>query len=163
MLQFDLAVKVENDHELEKTITKRCLKWARKIPNSKFYKRKGSAYNKGEPDISGCVQGIRIEIEMKSPGNEPTALQASKIKEWTEAGAISGWTDSEEGFIREVVNGLEVRGINLSKGLRECVAKKQKKSENSSMEISLFEGQRMFAKKARRRSSVTEGAESTDN
>lgn len=106
-LHFDFPIRKGDDHRLEKSITKRCLKWAQKIPCSKWYKRKGGETNKGEPDISGCVQGIRFEIEIKTPGNKPTDLQDFKIKEWKAAGAISGWADSEEKFITIVKEGYD--------------------------------------------------------
>jgi hypothetical protein len=145
-LQMDLdCAPSTSPHVLEKTIVKECLKWAKSIPNSKWYKRHGGPGRRGEPDISGCVQGIRCEIEMKVPGNKPTDLQDFKIREWESCGAISFWTDSVDGFMHNLFNQLKQRGIELNprlfktkkKGVRACVAKKRKQSERWSMETSL--------------------------
>lgn len=48
----------------------------------------------GEPDIDAAVEGVALKIEVKLPGNRPTALQRRVIRRWREAGAVAGWADS---------------------------------------------------------------------
>jgi len=43
---------------------------------------------KGNPDITGCLRGRRLEIEVKRPGNKPTELQKAMMDRWKAAGAI---------------------------------------------------------------------------
>ena len=52
-------------------------------------KRHGTAFGKaGQPDISGCLYGRRIEIEVKTGKNEPTDIQVQRLAEWSKAGAF---------------------------------------------------------------------------
>ncbi len=52
-------------------------------------KRHGTAFGKaGQPDISGCVCGRRVEIEVKTGRNEPTDIQVQRLAEWSKAGAV---------------------------------------------------------------------------
>lgn len=54
-------------------------------------KRHGSAFAvAGDPDITGCVRGRHLELEVKLPGEEPTVIQRKRLAEWTQAGAIAG-------------------------------------------------------------------------
>ncbi len=92
-------------------ITKKCLEWVNTLPTTYCYKRKAGPGRKGEPDISGASHGIRIEIEMKAPGNKPTDLQKHKLKVWATVGCICGWVDSLESFKSLVKEGLEAHGI----------------------------------------------------
>ena len=51
-------------------------------------KRHGTHYGKaGQPDITGCLAGRRIEIEAKAGDNKPTPMQLQRLKEWSRAGA----------------------------------------------------------------------------
>lgn len=76
---------------LESTIVNSILRWLRKQPGVKAEKTHGGMYGRaGKPDISGCVNGRRFEIEVKRPGNKPTKLQLKELREWEEAGAITG-------------------------------------------------------------------------
>jgi hypothetical protein len=74
----------------EKSITNAILKWLNSIPGCYARKTLGGISNPGEPDISGCLNGRRLEIEVKAPGNKPTVLQERALKRWRESGAMSG-------------------------------------------------------------------------
>lgn len=54
----------------------------------------GSQYQTGQPDIDACVSGIAVKIEVKMPGREPTPLQAKRLREWEDAGAVVGCVHS---------------------------------------------------------------------
>jgi len=70
------------------------------------YKRIATPGRAGEPDVSGCVFGIRVELEGKLPGNKPTPLQFKKLEWWKQAGAITGWYTSLREAQQIVINGL---------------------------------------------------------
>ena len=70
------------------------------------YKRIATPGRVGEPDVSGCAFGIRIELEGKLPGNKPTPMQFKKLEWWKQAGAISGWYTSLKEAQQIVINGL---------------------------------------------------------
>jgi hypothetical protein len=60
-------------------------------PTLAFRKRHGSVMGRaGDPDIHGVWRGVPFEIELKRPGEEPTPLQAERLKEWGQAGAYTG-------------------------------------------------------------------------
>ena len=75
------------------------------------YKRLGHIHNKGHPDVTGCINGIRIELEGKIPGKKPTPLQASMLRKWEAAGAITGVYHSLEEAKEIVIKGLKQYGI----------------------------------------------------
>lgn len=50
----------------------------------------GPMQQTGIPDIVGCYKGKFIGIEVKIPGNKPSALQKVVLKELEEAGANCG-------------------------------------------------------------------------
>jgi|SRR5690606_6550653 len=76
---------------LESTIVASIMRWLKKQPGVKAEKTHGGMYGRaGKPDISGCVNGRRFEIEVKRPGNKPTKLQLKELEEWRKAGAITG-------------------------------------------------------------------------
>lgn len=64
------------------------------LPESFARKRLAGPNQKGQPDITGCIQGIRIELEGKLDGNKPTPIQKNWLKKWSNAGAYVGvyWT-----------------------------------------------------------------------
>lgn len=78
---------------LESTRSKNIVKWINKLPGFKAVKRHQAGWNrKGDPDITGCggPNGRRFELETKQPGEGPTKLQADRLREWGEAGAVTG-------------------------------------------------------------------------
>lgn len=50
----------------------------------------------GEPDIDAVVAGVALKVEVKMPGKKPTGLQASVMRQWARAGAVTGWIDHED-------------------------------------------------------------------
>jgi len=90
----------------EATLNKKVVAWLKTLPNTHAYKRLGGHANKGEPDVTGCSHGIRIELEGKLPGNKVTPLQAKKLRNWEAAGAITGVYHSLEEAQQIVKKGL---------------------------------------------------------
>jgi len=74
----------------EKAVTKEILEYLNSLPGCLAYKRHAGPNRKGKPDITGCLNGKRLEIEVKTGKNKPTALQKKWLKNWYNAGAISG-------------------------------------------------------------------------
>lgn len=48
----------------------------------------------GDPDIDACVCGRSLQLEVKRPGEKPTALQVKRLEEWRQAGAITAVVNS---------------------------------------------------------------------
>jgi len=44
---------------------------------------------RGCPDIIGCWRGRALALEVKRPGLQPTALQATALAAWARAGALA--------------------------------------------------------------------------
>jgi hypothetical protein len=78
----------------EAPINKKVVDWLNSLPQCYAEKRKGGRANPGQLDVTGCLQGIRIELEGKVGDNRPTKIQYSYIKKWGKAGAITGWYTS---------------------------------------------------------------------
>jgi hypothetical protein len=90
---------------LEKTISNSIIKYLNKhYTNALVVKRwsTGSSGNTGYPDITGSINGIRVEIEVKTPGNKPTKLQYSRIKKLQGLNIIAFWTDSLESCVERL-------------------------------------------------------------
>jgi hypothetical protein len=81
----------------EAPLNKKVIKWLNDLPRCLARKTKGGPANPGQLDVTGCLQGIRIEIEGKVGDNKPTKLQLKTIKEWQNVGAITGWYNTFEG------------------------------------------------------------------
>jgi hypothetical protein len=62
--------------------------WAIKVHGSEF----SSA---GEPDITACIRGRLVMIEVKVPGKRPDPKQYAALRRWEAAGALAGWVTSE--------------------------------------------------------------------
>jgi hypothetical protein len=59
----------------------------------------GSPYSTvGDPDLYGVrhPDGRAWALEIKRPGEKPTDIQAYRIREWAEAGAVAGWATTPE-------------------------------------------------------------------
>ena len=58
------------------------------VPGCKAEKRHGSNFvSRGRPDITGCLDGHRFELEVKVPPNKPTITQQKELDAWEDAGA----------------------------------------------------------------------------
>lgn len=65
----------------EKYLIEGIRKFLKTLPDCEFEKRHGGSYGKsGQPDITGCLRGLRFEIEAKVPGNVPTDLQINQLE-----------------------------------------------------------------------------------
>lgn len=104
----------------ETLLVGKIMKYLDTVPNCCYEKRHGSMYSvAGEPDISACINGRRVEIEVKVPsaaaverkddliyspiwpiygtgtfcgrwpGNKPTELQVERLLAWERAGAVA--------------------------------------------------------------------------
>lgn len=79
----------------EKSIERAILNWLNSLDNCFAYSRHGDQFSiKGNPDITGCLAGRHIEIEVKLPGKKPTKIQFAVMEKWERAGAIVGWATS---------------------------------------------------------------------
>lgn len=75
----------------EKSIVNSILKYLNSLPRCRAEKTWGGGYgNAGKPDITGCLNGRRFELEVKVPGGKLTPLQKVTLGQWKEAGAITG-------------------------------------------------------------------------
>lgn len=118
----------------ETLLVKKITAYLDTVPKCCYEKRHGSMYAEaGQPDISACVNGRRVEIEVKvpsaaaikrndyliftaiwprhvsmlnMPGNKPTELQIERLLEWERAGAVAFVAYSVEA-VRDVVEKLE--------------------------------------------------------
>ena len=81
------GVRPKQGKTLEKYIVDGILKYLNGLVGCYAKKKHGSQFNPGWPDIIGCYAGRAFFIEVKQPGNEPTALQAEELKRWGQAKA----------------------------------------------------------------------------
>ena len=66
------------------------------LPMCKAEKNHGTQFGKPKLDISGAINGLAFHIEIKVPGNKPTARQARVIKDWQKVGVAAGWATNVE-------------------------------------------------------------------
>jgi hypothetical protein len=97
----------------ESSIVRGALEALNRLPSGRFRKRHGTAYGvAGDPDIYGTctlVGGRHCELEAKTPGERPTALQERRLREWSEGGAIAGWFTSVDEALAIVVGAVPER------------------------------------------------------
>jgi hypothetical protein len=73
-------------------------------PHCVVRKRHGSVFSiRGDPDLYGMLPldhadypGRHFELEVKRPGEKPTPLQLTRLREWEAAGAVTGWVTSAQ-------------------------------------------------------------------
>ena len=94
---------------LEKSITDSIMKYLKSLPNSKWEKRHGSGRTGGgKPDITGCMEGLRFELEVKRPGiGRVSKLQEHELEGWKKAGAVTAVVTCKE----DVMDVLEGEGM----------------------------------------------------
>jgi hypothetical protein len=87
----------EGYREKESDLNKKVVDWLNTIDGCFAKKRQGGPGNAGQPDVTGCINGIRIELEGKIGDNKPTKLQLKWLRKWSKAGAITGvyWSLSD--------------------------------------------------------------------
>ena len=75
----------------ERAIVKAILAYLNSLPGCVARKRWGGGMGvAGDPDIDACIHGRSLQLEVKRPGEKPTALQSKRIEEWRQAGAVVG-------------------------------------------------------------------------
>ena len=80
----------------EAPIVTRIIRYLRSLPGGWARKTHGNAFVRGEPDVTACVRGRRVELEVKIPGKDATPVQKVALKRWHEAGAVTGVVHSLE-------------------------------------------------------------------
>jgi hypothetical protein len=81
----------------ERAIVKAILTYLNSIPGCLARKRWGGGMGvAGDPDIDACIRGRSVQLEVKRPGEKPTALQAKRLREWRKAGALVAVVSSVE-------------------------------------------------------------------
>lgn len=71
--------------------------WVKSLPAAEIRKLHGTMYAvKGDPDLYGCIAGRMFVIECKQPGKYPSKIQYKRLREWNEAGAVTGVARSLE-------------------------------------------------------------------
>ena len=65
----------------------------------KSIKTHGDAFSEiGTPDMIGVYRGRCLVVEVKQPLEEPTPIQAQRLREWAAAGAVVGVAHSLDEF-----------------------------------------------------------------
>ena len=90
----------------EKAVVNSIKRYLDKLPECYIIKTHGSVYGAGQPDLLGCYQGRTLALEVKRPGEKPTALQQAVLKKWEAAGAIAAVVRSAED-VRELLDGRQ--------------------------------------------------------
>ena len=81
----------------ESAIVRAILVYLNSLPRCLARKRWGGGMGvAGEPDIDACLAGRSLQLEVKRPGQKPTALQCRRLEEWRHAGALVGVVTSVE-------------------------------------------------------------------
>src|ERR1051326_4463694 len=76
---------------LEKYIAGQIITALKKQSGIVVRKRHGTVMGlAGDPDLTGCINGLHFEIEVKRPGEQLTRLQAQRLNEWQMGGALVG-------------------------------------------------------------------------
>ena len=110
---------MNNKPRLESVICKNIQRQLLAVPGCYVEKRHGGTYTTaGRPDLSGCYQGRRFEIEVKRPGGTLTDLQFIELLAWRAAGAVCGVVTTERDAIYVVQsNDVSRSFILLSQGI----------------------------------------------
>lgn len=88
----------------ESALVKKTINELNKIPGCFVRKRHAGPWRKGLADITGCINGIHIELEAKTGDNKPTRMQAHWLAKWAANGAITGWFTTTEQALKIVKN-----------------------------------------------------------
>ncbi len=87
----------------ETAIVNTIVRYLRSLPGCAVRKRWGGGMGvAGDPDITGCIRGRHLELEVKRPGGKPTPLQEKRLREWRDAGAVVEVVASVED-VREIL------------------------------------------------------------
>lgn len=86
----------------EASLVDRIERYLKRQPGCLVRKTHGSAYTAGVADLIGCLKGRYFEIEVKRPGEQPTALQLRGLEDVRKAGGYGLWTDCYEDIVQFV-------------------------------------------------------------
>lgn len=75
---------------LERDLIELFKRSARGTPAFKVRKTHGSGHSSSEPDLTGCWDGWRFELEAKIDPSVPTLSQINAMMSWAAAGAFVG-------------------------------------------------------------------------
>ncbi len=85
----------ESNAARESQIVDSIMKRLRQEQRCVVRKRHGTAFCfAGDADLYGSLRGRHFEIEVKRPGQFPTDLQAARLVNWRDSGALSGCATS---------------------------------------------------------------------
>lgn len=107
----------------EADIQKACIEWLNTLPGVKVWrqntggmsgKHNGKTWymkfgQKGQADITGIALGVRVEIEVKRPGKEPSDDQRDWLRIMGIHYGIAFWTDSIERCVMETRKAFQLR------------------------------------------------------
>lgn len=100
----------------EQVIVEKAMRLLR-VNRCRVIKTHGSGMQSGEPDLIGVIGpwGFHFVIEMKRPGEVPTAQQRIRLLEYARHGSIAFAADSAEYAVTTVIQGeveilLAIRG-----------------------------------------------------
>ena len=76
----------------ERAVLNEITKYLDGLDNCFFYKTHGGRFEslKGQPDLSGVLNGYRFDIEVKAPGKDLRPIQEAVIRKFKKAGGIAG-------------------------------------------------------------------------
>ena len=74
----------------EADLNKKVVEYLNTIPGCFARKRLAMAGMQGQVDVTGCLNGIRIELEGKVGNNTPSKKQEEELDRWKKVGAITG-------------------------------------------------------------------------
>ncbi len=83
----------------ESTIKRQIMRFLKSLPESDWEVSPPGSVS-GKPDITGCLKGRYVAIEVKRPGKIPTPIQSYKLKKLKAARAVAFWTTSLVGAQR---------------------------------------------------------------
>ncbi len=93
----------------ESTIKRQIMRFLRSLPNSDWeVSPPGSVA--GKPDITGCLKGRYVAIEVKRPGRPLTRLQEHKLRELKKAKAATGTAHSVDD-VKEMLDFYRLRSL----------------------------------------------------
>lgn len=83
----------------EVSLVDRIERFLRRQPRCWVRKTHGSGYTAGLPDLIGCLRGRFFAIEVKRPGEQPTALQVRELSNIRQAYGFALWVDTYDAVV----------------------------------------------------------------
>lgn len=86
----------------EKTVKANLVKKLNQIPGCFVKRREATSGLRGQPDITGIINGIRLELEIKVNSAKPTEKQKNWIRKWESYGAIAGCYETYDEIVEHI-------------------------------------------------------------